>query len=163
MKQQLNAWARCPTIKHAHLPSVPGSSCLEHAGPTRFPPTAPPPAPALVAPLPSHTDTAVDPSLRPEEFTRQKEERQKAMGVDIITVDPNYRPEGASAERYQPKVTTWGVFPRPNNISEAYGGGRTIKPGEALETPEQKKKREVWRGGVCGGVCAGGRGVLGMW
>jgi hypothetical protein len=47
----------------------------------------------------------LDPSLRPEEFTRQKEERQKAMGVDIITVDPNYRPEGVSAERYQPKVT----------------------------------------------------------
>jgi hypothetical protein len=36
---------------------------------------------------------------------------------------------GVDASLYQPKVSTWGVFPRPDNISEAYGGGRTIKPG----------------------------------
>jgi hypothetical protein len=45
--------------------------------------------------------------------------------------------------RYKPKVTTWGVFPRPQNISQAYGGGRNIRPGQALETPEQKLQREV--------------------
>lgn len=28
------------------------------------------------------------------------------------------------------QVATWGMFPRPDNISKAYGGGRTIKPGE---------------------------------
>ena len=47
--------------------------------------------------------------------------------------------------RYKPKVTTWGVFPRPNNISQAYGGGRNIRPGQELETPEQKAAREVRR------------------
>ena len=31
---------------------------------------------------------------------------------------------------YQPKVSTWGAFPRPNNISEAYGGGRNLVPGQ---------------------------------
>lgn len=41
------------------------------------------------------------------------------------------------------QVTTWGVFPRPQNISQAYGGGRNIKPGQELETPEQRAKREV--------------------
>jgi hypothetical protein len=45
--------------------------------------------------------------------------------------------------RYKPKVTTWGVFPRPQNISQAYGGGRNIRPGQELETPEQKAQREV--------------------
>ncbi len=45
--------------------------------------------------------------------------------------------------RYKPKVSTWGMFPRPNNISEAYGGGRTIRPGQELESAEQKAKREV--------------------
>jgi hypothetical protein len=45
--------------------------------------------------------------------------------------------------RYKPKVTTWGVFPRPSNISQAYGGGRNIRPGQDLETPEQKAQREV--------------------
>ncbi|GBF88088.1 hypothetical protein Rsub_00800 [Raphidocelis subcapitata] len=56
--------------------------------------------------------------------------------------------EGAGAaegegQAYRPKVTTWGVFPRPSNISEAYGGGRNIRPGQELETPEQKAKREA--------------------
>ncbi|WIA36072.1 hypothetical protein OEZ86_007427 [Tetradesmus obliquus] len=46
-------------------------------------------------------------------------------------------------EKYKPKVTTWGVFPRPNNISQAYGGGRNIRPGQELETPEQKAAREA--------------------
>ncbi|KAG2493228.1 hypothetical protein HYH03_008644 [Edaphochlamys debaryana] len=45
-------------------------------------------------------------------------------------------------EVYKPKVTTWGVFPRPKDISEAYGGGRNIKPGQELETPTQKAERE---------------------
>jgi hypothetical protein len=38
---------------------------------------------------------------------------------------------GASADTaYRPKVATWGIFPRPANISRQYGGGRTFKPGE---------------------------------
>lgn len=28
------------------------------------------------------------------------------------------------------QVSTWGVFARPANISAAYGGGRTIRPGD---------------------------------
>ena len=36
---------------------------------------------------------------------------------------------------YRPKVSTWGMFPRPDNISKAYGGGRTIqKGGEMVRT-----------------------------
>jgi len=45
---------------------------------------------------------------------------------------------------YKPKVNTWGVFPRPQNISKAYGGGRTIRPGEKLMSDEElaaKKKQ----------------------
>lgn len=36
----------------------------------------------------------------------------------------------------QPKraqVSTWGMFPRPENISTAFGGGRNIRPGQELE------------------------------
>ncbi|XP_021295738.1 uncharacterized protein LOC110425222 isoform X2 [Herrania umbratica] len=43
-----------------------------------------------------------------------------------------------SSEIYKPKVSTWGVFPRPGNISKTFGGGRTIRPGEGLETEEDK-------------------------
>ena len=36
---------------------------------------------------------------------------------------------------YRPKVATWGIFPRPANISRQYGGGRTFKPGEVPPCP----------------------------
>ncbi|GAB4827834.1 hypothetical protein Ancab_034719 [Ancistrocladus abbreviatus] len=44
---------------------------------------------------------------------------------------------------YKPKVSTWGVFPRPSNISTTFGGGRTIHPGEALETAEDKAAKQA--------------------
>lgn len=47
-------------------------------------------------------------------------------------------------EAYKPKVSTWGVFPRPDNISKTYGGGKTIKAGEFVaETEEEKEKRRA--------------------
>lgn len=42
---------------------------------------------------------------------------------------------------HKPKVATWGVFPRPENISKTYGGGRNIKPGQVLETKEEAEAR----------------------
>lgn len=78
--------------------------------------------------------------LRPEEFTRQKEEERK-HNVEIITVDQHYVPS-QEGEAYQPTVATWGLFPRPNDISKAYGGGRTLRPGQALETDESRVARK---------------------
>lgn len=49
----------------------------------------------------------------------------------------------SASPAYKPKVSTWGVFERPSNISEAYGGGRTIRPGQPLESPEQAAAREA--------------------
>jgi hypothetical protein len=46
-------------------------------------------------------------------------------------------------EMYTPAVSTWGVAPRPKDISKAYGGGRNIAPGQPLETSKQKQKREA--------------------
>jgi hypothetical protein len=34
------------------------------------------------------------------------------------------------------------VFPRPKDISKAYGGGRDLRPGQELESAEQKASRE---------------------
>lgn len=45
-------------------------------------------------------------------------------------------------EFYKPKVSTWGVFPRPGNISKTFGGGRTIRPGDVLETAEARAAKE---------------------
>ncbi|KAK9169836.1 hypothetical protein Syun_001976 [Stephania yunnanensis] len=44
---------------------------------------------------------------------------------------------------YKPKVSTWGVFPRPSNISKTFGGGRTIRPGEVIEKAEDKAAKEA--------------------
>lgn len=44
---------------------------------------------------------------------------------------------------YKPRVSTWGVFPRPSNISKAYGGGRNIRPGQLLETKEDRAAKEA--------------------
>ena len=45
-------------------------------------------------------------------------------------------------DEHKPAVATWGVFPRPKNISETYGGGRNLKPGQALETEDQAAERQ---------------------
>ncbi|VVB02645.1 unnamed protein product [Arabis nemorensis] len=47
-----------------------------------------------------------------------------------------------NSDVYKPKVSTWGVFPRPSNISKTFGGGRTIQPGDSVETAEERIARE---------------------
>ena len=74
----------------------------------------------------------MDPDVRPEDFKIAEEERRRQRGAEIISVDKSYRP----------KVSTWGMFPRPANISETYGGGRKIDPNEPLESAEQKEERD---------------------
>lgn len=66
---------------------------------------------------------------RPEMETYKRENRERE--IEVISVDKGYKP----------KVTTWGVFERPSDISATYGGGRNIKPGQPLETAEQSKAR----------------------
>jgi hypothetical protein len=39
------------------------------------------------------------------------------------------------------QVATWGMFPRPPDISKAYGGGRTLKPGQELESEDDRAAR----------------------
>lgn len=49
--------------------------------------------------------------------------------------------EGAGEEAYRPKVATWGVFPRPRDISKSLGGGRNLRPGQPLESEEAATER----------------------
>jgi hypothetical protein len=59
---------------------------------------------------------------------RQSEEEDAAAEAEA---------SGAAADgSHRPAVATWGVFPRPKNISEAYGGGRNLRPGQRLESEE---------------------------
>lgn len=53
------------------------------------------------------------------------------------------RADVAKKEVYAPKVSTWGVFERPDDISKAYGGGRQVGVGGYQPTAEEiaaKKK-----------------------
>lgn len=47
----------------------------------------------------------------------------------MISVQRDYKPTEAG---------TWGVFDRPANISEAYGGGRNLKPSDSVMTAEEQ-------------------------
>lgn len=50
---------------------------------------------------------AVDPNLRPEQFTLQREALRRAQAAEIITVDQDY--DAGLGGAYKPKVATWGT------------------------------------------------------
>jgi len=100
------------------------------ASPTIDLPTTPPPA----AETPAPKSTA---QLARDAAAEEAAGVEAAVGaVEEAAADGEKKKGG-----YQPKVNTWGVFERPANISEAYGGGRTIRPGEALEAEEKTQER----------------------
>jgi len=54
--------------------------------------------------------------------------------------------DGNDEGLHTPKVTTWGVFPRPQDISRTFGGGRNLPVGgENLSSAEQERKDEETR------------------
>lgn len=63
---------------------------------------------------------------------------------DVTATEPAVAPpQEDNSDLYKPKVSSWGVFPRPNNISETFGGGRTIRPGDMLETAEDRAAKDA--------------------
>lgn len=48
----------------------------------------------------------------------------------------------AREDTYKPKVSTWGVFDRPKDISKAYGGGRVISKAEMDRMDEENEERQ---------------------
>ncbi|KAG2427366.1 hypothetical protein HXX76_012559 [Chlamydomonas incerta] len=83
---------------------------------------------------------------RAEEEARVRAEAEAAAAVAAAAAAAGVLADdsasGGEEDVYKPKVSTWGMFPRPKDISEAYGGGRDIKPGQELETPKQRAERE---------------------
>lgn len=72
---------------------------------------------------------------------RAAAEEAKAR-LQAAMAEPMASGTDAPADMHAPAVATWGVFPRPRNMSEAYGGGRNLRPGQALETTEEAAERE---------------------
>lgn len=44
----------------------------------------------------------------------------------------------SSDSSYKPAVGTWGIYERPRNISETYGGGRALTPADSATTAEEQ-------------------------
>lgn len=59
---------------------------------------------------------------------RRKEERERERGANVISTDTSYKPS----------VGTWGIYPRPKDISKAYGGGRNITPADSAISAEEQ-------------------------
>ena len=102
-----------------------------------------------------------------EKTTNEKDEeeneddgrrQQKSVNVQIISKDTSYNPfdedesivgldDVETGVNYKPKVSTWGVFPRPKDISKEYGGGRTLKKDEKgqniIESKEETEARKI--------------------
>jgi len=51
--------------------------------------------------------------------------------------------EGEVKPKYAPKVSTWGVFERPADISKAYGGGRQVGVGGYQPSEEEMAKKRA--------------------
>ena len=67
-----------------------------------------------------------------------------SSGVKTSSVGGSWSPpkEGEKTEdSYQPKVGTWGAFPRPRNISVAYGGGKRV--GAGVKTDREKQQQSI--------------------
>lgn len=89
---------------------------------------------------------------------REKESRTAAAASKEVGSDPSVSCSNASppqqitsgvggswrkdqtenVELYQPKTGSWGAFPRPRDISKAYGGGRRVGPGYSNEESRLK-------------------------
>lgn len=50
--------------------------------------------------------------------------------------------EDEDEDVYRPTVRSWGMFPRPQNISKAYGGGRNIQLGGETLSAEEKAAKD---------------------
>ena len=50
------------------------------------------------------------------------------------------KPEINESDYYTPKTASWGIFPRPRDISKAYGGGRVITREEMMRRQEEYEK-----------------------
>ena len=108
--------------------------------------------------------TSTSPTKKDEENEEDGDEgkrgrrQQKSVNVQIISKDTSYNPfdedesivgldDVETGVNYKPKVSTWGVFPRPKDISKEYGGGRTLKKDEKgqniIESKEETEARKI--------------------
>lgn len=75
-------------------------------------------------------------------IAQQFQDAELSIAKDKEEEQEKIRREKGDDTLHKPKVATWGVFPRPQNISKTYGGGRNIRPGQELESEEEASERK---------------------
>jgi len=90
-------------------------------------------------------DSAVDAASKVRREERARKEGTKSA-VDGATTKTTTgvggkwaKNETSTDESYQPKIGSWGAFPRPKDVSKAYGGGRRIGVGFSDEDDIEAK------------------------
>ncbi len=85
----------------------------------------------------------------PQQQQDEQQEEEKAAEPKLATsgIGGSWSGKEAVAQQnvtMKPKVSTWGVFERPSDISKAYGGGRRVGVGGYQPSEEEiaKKKAE---------------------
>jgi hypothetical protein len=68
---------------------------------------------------------------------------QLTTGVGGSWTPPSSDDYAPDVEYYQPKSGSWGAFPRPKDISQAYGGGRRIGPGFSNEAERLQSEQDT--------------------
>jgi 5-hydroxyisourate hydrolase-like protein (transthyretin family) len=81
-------------------------------------------------------ERALEQLRQPPVFAKQNGGQQPTMTTTGIGGSYTAN-ETARSDMYQPKVGSWGAFPRPRDISKAYGGGRLVAPGYYSEAERQ--------------------------
>ncbi len=120
---------------------VAGSSIMEESRDLLEIKRAAPPSPAPLSPPPpplistSREDEGAAVAATPPTSVVDKDPKLATSGIGGNWVKP------AVVEGHKPKVSTWGVFERPADISKAYGGGKRIGVGGAqLDEAELQRK-----------------------
>lgn len=79
---------------------------------------------------------------RSEDLSRLKEKSTTGEGGSRSPPMGNATSAPQPEKDYTPARTSWGVFDRPKNISEAYGGGNKMGAGVNL-SPEEEARRDA--------------------
>jgi hypothetical protein len=75
--------------------------------------------------------------------TTTKSIKQTSSGVGGAWGKDANETSSASEDLYKPKSGSWGAFPRPRDISKAYGGGRRVGPGYSNEEARAKSTEDT--------------------
>ena len=113
----------------------------------------PPPPPPEVSDTP--TELTV-PAAEQEEAPPREETAKTTTGVGGSWAAAG---DTTNLPTMKPKVSTWGVFERPADVSKAYGGGRRIGVGGFEEDAEERKRKQARRVAICARAARGRRAM----